>query len=245
MDASNFDHLVRSWVETRSRRPLLGVLAGGAASMVGLTETSGKRKKKRKVTLCHNGQTIIVPKKKKGRYLRQGATAGKCAATCVRQCSRKSCGPDGCGGSCGNCPGDKTCQDGRCACPDGTLDCGVNDICVPIDSQCCIDEQCISTPGQRCLRGKCVVWQGTCSAGANSCASEVGCNATPGCACYVTTEGETRCGSGAGIDPPCNVCTSSADCEEEFPDIPGVFCILKGDEPGCCPGSCARPCPTF
>ena len=59
-DASRFDHIVRTWAETGSRRSILGLLAGGVAGLAGLTRASGKRKKK--VTLCLNGQTIAVPK---------------------------------------------------------------------------------------------------------------------------------------------------------------------------------------
>ena len=78
MDANHFDRIVRTWAEPGSRRPVLGLLAGGIAGLAGLTETAGKRKKKKKVTLCLNGQTITVPKKQQGSYLGQGATAGKC-----------------------------------------------------------------------------------------------------------------------------------------------------------------------
>jgi hypothetical protein len=244
MDASRFDHMVRTWAEAGSRRPLLGLLAGGVAGLAGLTRATGKRKKKKKkkVTLCLNGATITVPKKQQGGYLSQGATAGKCPATCVKQCTGKTCGPDGCGGTCGSCKGDKTCQGGTCACPPGELDdCG-GDICVPPGAQCCDDGQCPQGFGLRCLHGQCVAWQGTCPPAADSSSSGVGCNGNVTCGCYQSTEGETRCGTG-GMDPPCEVCENTADCVAQFPDIPGVFCVHKGDGPNCCPGACLRPCP--
>jgi hypothetical protein len=244
MDASRFDRIVRSWVEAGSRRPILGVLLGGAAGLVGLADTPGKRKKKKKVALCLNGATITVPKKKKGSYLSRGATTGECPPTCLRQCTGKTCGSDNCGGSCGSCPGDKTCQGGTCACPAGEYEC-LDDICVPMDAVCCTEVQCNypSLPGRRCLHGECVTWEGTCPAAADSCSSTVGCNGNANCGCYQSTEGETRCGSGVGMNPPCDVCDSSADCMAQFPGIPGVFCVEKGDGANCCPRACLRPCP--
>lgn len=241
MDASRFDHIVRTWAEAGSRRPILGMLAGGVAGLVGLAETTGKRKKKKKVTLCLNGSTITVPKKKKGSYLKRGATTGKCPATCTKRCTGKTCGPDGCGGSCGSCPGDKTCQNGACACPPGEIDACGADICVPPNAQCCTNDQCDA--GERCVRGQCLTWQGTCQPDADSCLGGVACNSNPDCGCYQSTEGETRCGSWVDIDPDCGVCETTADCVAEFPGIPGVFCVEQGDGPNCCPGSCLRPCP--
>jgi hypothetical protein len=242
MDASHFDRIVRTWAEAGSRRPILGLLAGGVAGLAGLTEASGKRKKKKKkVTLCLNGATITVPKKKQGSYLSQGATAGKCPATCVRQCTGKTCGPDGCGGSCGGCPEGKTCQGGACACPAGEFECETN-VCVPLNAVCCTDGQCSS--GKRCLHGQCVTWQGTCPAGADFCIAAHFCPGTDNCLCVQSTEGETRCGSGVGIKPPCEVCDTTADCEAQFPDIPGVFCVETGNGPNCCEGACVRPCPS-
>lgn len=240
MDAHRFERIVRTWAEAGSRRPILGVLIGGGASLAGLTAASGKRRKKKKpVTLCLNGETITVPKKKQGSYLRQGATAGKCPP-CVRQCTGKTCGPDGCGGSCGSCRGDKTCQGGTCACPPGEVnDCG-GDICVPLGSVCCTDGQCAYLPGLRCVHGQCLTWQGTCPVGADTCLSPQACSGS--CGCYQSTEGETRCGMSLGIHPDCDRCETSADCVAQFPQFPGVFC--KQGEGGCgCPGVCLQPCP--
>ncbi|MBL8126562.1 MAG: hypothetical protein JNM64_02920 [Chloroflexia bacterium] len=238
MDASRFDHLVRTWAEAGSRRPLLGVLAGGIAGLAGLTEAAGKRKKK--ITLCLNGQTITVPKKKKNSYLGQGATAGKCPP-CVRRCGGKTCGPDGCGGSCGSCKGDKTCQGGTCACRAGEIECPAN-ACLPGNSVCCTDLDCAQYPGRHCLNGQCVVWQGTCPVGADTCISPQACSGS--CACYQSTEGETRCGMSLGIHPDCERCVTSADCVAQFPEFPGVFC-KQGEGNSCgCPGVCLQPCLT-
>jgi hypothetical protein len=243
MDASRFDRIVRTWAEAGSRRPILGLLAGGVAGLAGLTGAAGKRKKKKKkVTLCLKGQTITVPKKKQGSYLSQGATAGKCPATCVKQCTGKTCGPDGCGGSCGSCQGDLTCQGGTCACPAGETECAPG-VCAPLIAQCCTDDNCQGV-GQRCLHGSCVAWQGTCPVGADTCVSPQGCNGNPDCLCFQSTEGETRCGSRLFREFECERCTTSDDCKEQLPDIPGVFC-KQDEQAGCgCPGVCLQPCPS-
>jgi hypothetical protein len=40
--------------------------------------------------------------------------AGQCVNACTPNCSGKECGSDGCGGVCGECPGDGTCSNGSC-----------------------------------------------------------------------------------------------------------------------------------
>jgi hypothetical protein len=46
-----------------------------------------------------------------GRSVCQG---GVCVSTCAPRCNGKTCGDDGCGGSCGACGSDQTCERGRC-----------------------------------------------------------------------------------------------------------------------------------
>lgn len=43
------------------------------------------------------------------------ACPGDCSG-CVKQCTGKTCGPDGCGGSCGACTSGQTCDNGNCKC---------------------------------------------------------------------------------------------------------------------------------
>ena len=58
-----------------------------------------------------------------------GATGG---GSCAAACSGRRCGPDGCGGTCGVCPGAGVCQaDGTCACTplscqSGGIECGLS-----------------------------------------------------------------------------------------------------------------------
>jgi len=47
---------------------------------------------------------------------------------CEPDCGGKECGIDGCGGSCGSCPGDQTCQSGQCS-GGSPADCGSVELC--------------------------------------------------------------------------------------------------------------------
>src|SRR5215211_3521583 len=80
MDGSRFDALSRSLAANRSRRGLTRLLGGvavaGPLGLLGLTETGAKKKK---VTLCYQGQTKTVSKQAKKKYLKRGATLGACA----------------------------------------------------------------------------------------------------------------------------------------------------------------------
>lgn len=123
MDGSRFDTLTRSLAEPRSRRGvnrLLGGLAmGGPFTLLGVHEGAAKKKK---VTLCHQGQTISVSRKAKKKHLKHGDTLGACP-TCVPTCNGATCGSDGCGGTC-SCPSGQTCLvNGSCALP-CTVTCG-------------------------------------------------------------------------------------------------------------------------
>jgi hypothetical protein len=238
VESDRFDALTVQLVTPVSRRRSMGVLGflvGGSLAFAGGIEA--RKKKKKKVTLCLNGQTVKVPKKRKRSYLDQGATSGACSGACVRQCGGKTCGDDGCGGSCGSCQGQLTCQGGTCACPPGDEECAPG-VCVPTSSTaCCTDPDCQGD--ERCIRGTCVMWQGTCPAGADSCDFEVE-NCGAGCTCRQSVEGDTRCSDTDATFSACDECITSADCEAMYPMIPGVFCMTSG--PGCCPGRCRKPC---
>ena len=90
----------------------------------------------------------------------------ECGGGCEPQCANKECGTDGCGGSCGSCPGGWSCSNGKC----------VNN-CVPnCTGKLCGDDGCGGTCGQcaageACQAGKCVgqadpcmgiSWEGCC-----------------------------------------------------------------------------------
>ncbi len=80
MDGSRFDALSRSLVSSPSRRGALRLLAGSALSgWLAWDSQPADAKKKHKVTLCHQGQTISVSKKAKKKHLKHGDTLGACA----------------------------------------------------------------------------------------------------------------------------------------------------------------------
>lgn len=68
---------------------------------------------------------------------------------CVPDCTDRACGADGCGGGCGDCPGDQVCRDGECRpCPDcdgrvcGSDGCGGSCGLCPEAGQVCNLGQC-------------------------------------------------------------------------------------------------------
>jgi hypothetical protein len=151
----------------------------------------------------------------------------------VGNCTGKNCGDDGCGGSCGNCPGGGVCQGGRCACPTGRVQCA---------GRCC-------DRGQICVAGNCLTGQGTCANGADSCPGDpITCNQNATCFCFQSAEGTTRCGQPRLPETDCGNCTSSAICAAAFPGTPGIFCTIEtiGPPTGCgClagEGACVPPC---
>ena len=117
MDHTRFEDITRAIGGTSTRRRFSGTLAalglGSIASLrlLGADEADarkgGKKKGKgKKVTICHNGQTIQVRKRALKKHLGHGDTKGACpVAQCVPDCTGplgpKECGDDGCGGTCG------------------------------------------------------------------------------------------------------------------------------------------------
>nr|WP_255652234.1 vWA domain-containing protein [Corallococcus sp. AS-1-12] len=78
-----------------------------------------------------------------------GVTCGSCDASqicseatgacCTRQCSGRSCGPDGCGGSCGVCTEGSECMgNGVCACSAGTIACATGCVNPQADKDNCL-----------------------------------------------------------------------------------------------------------
>ncbi|MFN8664175.1 MAG: hypothetical protein U0075_19960 [Thermomicrobiales bacterium] len=98
-----------------TRRASIGLLAGTSLPLAGMIADSGAKKKKR-LTLCLNGQTVIEPKKKAKKLLKQGATKGACQGRCPS--NQRLCGAD-CipAGICcvdNDCAGDDICENGDC-----------------------------------------------------------------------------------------------------------------------------------
>lgn len=82
MDGSRFDALAQSFATSRDRRGivrLVAVSALGGLVLAGASDADAKRKKNnKKITICHNGQTITVSKNAKKGHLKHGDTLGEC-----------------------------------------------------------------------------------------------------------------------------------------------------------------------
>lgn len=76
---------------------------------------------------------------------------------CLPDCEGRACGEDSCGGNCGHCPADSTCQSG--ACVPVVHDCEASQTCEPepvcgtVGAACCGNEGC--DPGLICVHGSC------------------------------------------------------------------------------------------
>jgi hypothetical protein len=202
MDETRFDTLARSFTETPSRRSALGLLASSALGgllTLGTISTEAKKKKKKK---RKKSATTVPP-----------TTLGPVSPPpCVRDCTDKLCGDDGCGGSCGPCEGG-TCPSGQCECPLGKKHC--EGTCIP-DTHCCpADDNCPS--GKVCNgAGTCVR---PCPTG-DECPSGCLCAQGPFTqVCYASSDFTNIC-----THQPCN---STRDCETGY----GCLSTQCNDQP--------------
>jgi hypothetical protein len=150
MDRDKFDTLARAFAGYATRRHVggllltLGIGAGSGLNLLGAAGIDAKTKKKGKKRMKRN---------------RDNNTKPKSPPACVPECAGKACGPDGCGGFCGQClPG--------AVCDANTGQCSV--LCAPCQSgYVCNDSgQCVCTPncsGKTCGSDSCGGTCGTCS----------------------------------------------------------------------------------
>lgn len=158
---------------------------------------------------------------------------------CLPACVGKKCGPDGCGGVCGQCCELQTCQDGVCVggpgCESsGSAGCGG---CSCEDCVCDLDPYCCQ-----------VAWDDLC---VDECISQCGgCNGSPDCG---TKEcGPDGCGGECGPCPAGWTCTDEFQCVAEcLPECEGKDCGSDGcgascgdcqEEESCEEGLCLAPC---
>jgi hypothetical protein len=153
----------------------------------------------------------------------EGIVGGQCS--CVPNCTNKTCGDDGCGGSCG------TCDASACS------TCGASNTCV---SAC--------TTGQVCFQSTCCT---TATCGASCGMISDGCGGTLDCgACPTTTtttatssttttteptcaNGGIACGSPCGGACGGTCATAGSGCETTHCDT-GPVCIVEATESGQC-----------
>ncbi|MBM4372776.1 MAG: thrombospondin type 3 repeat-containing protein, partial [Deltaproteobacteria bacterium] len=136
----------------------------------------------------------------------------------VPSCVNKECGDDGCGGSCGVCPGGSTCTAGKCTCvPDCTgKQCGSDGCggscgsCPP--SYACQDGTCVCLPqcqGKECGANGCGGSCGTCPPGHLCQAGWCICQPS----CVGKQCGSDGCGGDCGTCAVGYTCNASGKCE--------------------------------
>lgn len=125
VDSTVFDDLARSVSERLTRRRLArlagaGVVAAAVAPALGEAKTRRNKRAEaehnirgKKAIMCFEGETIRVPRDQR-KWLRKGATRGKCGGSCTPTCPPGSCGDDGCGGTCPGCAVGSVCAEGVC-----------------------------------------------------------------------------------------------------------------------------------
>ena len=115
-----------------------------------------------------------------------GPSTGDAQGGCTPACVGKSCGDDGCGGSCGTCPDGDTCNAmGACEGPS----CVVNSDCVA--GEVCQEGQCMAAPcdtDEDCPFEQ-LCQQGSCQVNPNVCSGNVEGELQPfgGSCCYTTS----------------------------------------------------------
>jgi len=131
-----------------------------------------------------------------GSHPADGGVTSDASSTCTPKCSGKACGPDGCGGQCGTCPGaNGTCDvTGKCQC---TPFCG---------GRVCGDDGCSGTCGTCPSQYTCVV-NGTCQKDPGSQCGTAVCGSAASCChcsgqplCYALPPGSTCETLGAGCN---------------------------------------------
>ena len=168
MDGSQFDALSRTFAVGRSRRGLTQLLAGlafgGSLANLQAMETKAKKKRGKRKKRRRGGPRIIV--------------------VCTPNCEGRTCGSDGCGGTCGPCGGG-SCQAGACSCLPGQelcagtciSMCAAGEVRVPGTCDCCLVPGDVCTVDSECCSNRCVMgttlkacrggaWQEACTFGA-------------------------------------------------------------------------------
>jgi hypothetical protein len=158
------------------------------------------------------------------------ATDGGARCTgCAPKCNGKTCGSDGCGGSCGTCATGWTCNNsGTCTCVAATPESGDVLCSDGIDNDCdnlidcqeasCADSRCAGmAPGRFCTSGSC------------------------GTGCRV---GSTEIQAPGAVNPsnPCQSCQPAIDDSGWTPLADGTGCVSGGATGTCWSGSCCTGC---
>ncbi len=200
MDQHQLTTLLRSLSHIAHRRDALLGLASIGWSLNPLRQpapvAATRRRKRRK------------KKKKKNQQRQQPPPLPP--LSCVANCSDRTCGNDGCGGSCGSCQDQQVCRGGTCCTPEPlTFTC--LGICGAAIDNC---GQSVSCPG--CLAGQTCLSNGRCTM---NCQNSKPCE--DGCKCLFE-EGTGYCCAPVGCAEVPRRCTLMEDCP------PGFVCLATG-----------------
>ncbi|HEY2746923.1 MAG TPA: hypothetical protein VGL86_20010 [Polyangia bacterium] len=153
-------------------------------------------------------------------------SGGQCA--CVPSCAGKSCGPDGCGGQCGTCPGyAPSCNAGVCECSGSS--------CSTLGGNyTCVGGGCSCTPSTCASLGKvCGQWSNGCGSTLScpNCGSGMSCNST-GTECLIS--------NGASCSTPSQCVSGACECSAFGSSCQATVCCNRvcGQCELCISGSC-------
>lgn len=151
-----------------------------------------------------------------------------CVTDCGFPCAGKQCGPDGCGGNCGLCPGGESCDQGKCVVICGDKLCGLG------EDICNCPNDCVGGCDGCCQAGKCLdgTSEGACGTAGKSCQD---CAAMLG----VCTDGECSCPCGDGKCCADETCQS---CPEDCGECCGNGLCDAGETKCTCQADCGQPC---
>jgi hypothetical protein len=149
---------------------------------------------------------------------------------CAPNCDDKECGTDGCGDSCGTCPGTLTCDaNGLCDCEAGLTACGQECVNTQSDVDHCggCDSPCVAP--QVCASGDCA---DTCEPGQTDCDGS----------CADLESDPAHCGDcNTACSPGASCESATCTCTGGLIDCPGVGCTDVSTDPLNC-GECGREC---
>ena len=155
--------------------------------------------------------------------------------TCMSACEGKVCGPDGCGGSCGDCPGPQdVCEGGLCVCQPscGGKECG-SDGCSGSCGECleaqheCLDGLCTCMPmceGKECGGDGCGLSCGECD-WTQDCLEGL-CSLKD---CDFLCDG-IQCGfMGPNDECNCGICDDGEQCTVDICNVDTAMCEFDTD----------------
>jgi hypothetical protein len=220
MDNKRFDDLTRTLSDGASRRSVLAALTGVVAAVLPLAlsgeDASAKKRKKKKHSKHNNGGN---PEPRP----RPEPTSPPPPLGCTPNCTGKICGDDGCGGTCGACPGAQdVCQNGQCICVPrcapanacGTNGC--NGSCGTCAGPTCQGDTLTTNI---CTGGVCTPVQSSCAAG-QICFENACCTKRPRPKCHKSPVSD---GCGGTYPPNCGVqqhCCDDANGEPVCRSLP-------------------------